>query len=303
MNKIKFQNGGPFVNTVKPSAGYLIRMEMVANTLLFRYFKVLTDADMRDREVEEGASPPQLQPGRLGLLRQIVRERVVYRGKMVTKLKDYQESPLEEIGRHFFSPELFGSIGGAAERDDFAVIAMPFGTDGMLAEPYNAFAEGGRVKGRGHRLATLKHAQPVFYIGAVKTSAPLARWTVAYADMGSFVLDDITPGAWSSAAPGFSIFDMMPKVAISGPASVRADERCEMTVSLIAADGSPHKDQCELVVEAVSGYAPITRVTTSANGVATFRMRALDLVAGDKLRVKVGTKSISGLAELIVPVV
>ena len=298
MNKIK-SAAYQFVNTQKPEREYVIRLESSAGALVARYFKVIPASEVENETVE-----PELDafdPTSTPLMRQLVRERKFIKPLAVTSSQDVQEGALREVGRHIFRPNIGAqAVTGAGEERDFPIFVLPFGSDGEISEPYNHLAESYVVKGDVRRNTRLRGAQPIFLLHAEKADADLRDWTVVYLDSTPFVLEDTTDGSWTTAQ-NFRAMALLPTIEVYGPGSIAKDGSATLTAT-IKRDGATLPYSGEIVVETLAGYAPKTRVQL-ANGSATFKVMALGLDVGDQMRVKVGLRTVSGMADKALEVV
>lgn len=292
MKKIKIVGSG-FTSTQKPVAEYVLRLEAIGGALLARYFRVLGEREAEYEVIDQTLAP--FDPASTPLLRQVVTERNFVAAKAVTSNAALAERVLSEIGRHVFRPTIGPeTICGSGERHDFAAFVLPFGSDGAVAEPYNHFTESESVKGPIPRNGRLRAAQPILVLYTDVSGSPLADWTIAYVDSPPFVLEDLTGGDWTPAPSGFGVYSFLPEFVLTAPATIERDGYATVSVAL-RRGGSAIPYSGEIVVEAVSGYAPKRRVSV-VGGVGSFKVGALGLDVGDEVRVKVGTRTISGLA-------
>jgi|GEM_PF-4055622 len=299
MKKIKFTNA-VFAHTGPITANHVVRLEVVNAVLVARYFCTQTVDLNSDLDVQ--LSLPAFDPTTTPLLRQIVKEGLYIAGAAVTTEPTFQDSLFQEVGRHIFrAPLLANTVLGHWERQDFSAFAFPLDTARAVSEPYSHFAESVSVKGKVGRNSTLRNAQTLFLMYADEAAASIDQWTLIYVQSPSIVLEDTTQGEWEVAPADFDSYALLPQVSLSVPANVAPDGWATVNVTLnrdnklLAYDG-------ELVIEAVSGYLPKQRLQVR-NGTASFRAMALGLQSGDALRVKVGTRTISGMASASIGVV
>ena len=293
MKKMKII-GSAFSSTQKPKSEYVIRLDRFGDDLLVRYFK----AHPREQYFNEAIATelPAFDPASTALMRLTVTERNFIEPAAVTSDKSMEGMVLSEIGRHIFRPTIGNAtICGAGERNDFAAFVLPFGSDGGVAEVYNHFTESGGVKGIVPRNGRLRGAQPIFILYSDVANAHLDDWTMIYIDSPPFVFEDNTVGLWQPAPNGFNLYSLLPTLTVEAPAAVDANGVATMSVKLSRNEKTLDYSG-ELALEAVSGYLPKRRVTVE-NGVGTFKAMALGLDAGDQLRVKIGTRNVTGLAE------
>jgi hypothetical protein len=90
---------------------------------------------------------------------------------------------------------------------------------------------------------------------------------------------------------------LLPGVTVQHPATIAPDGTATVTVNVvnIETDEVLTRD-CELFLEATGGYLPLTRVAIT-NGAGSFKVKALGLETGDKFKVKVGFRLMTGLAD------
>jgi len=92
-------------------------------------------------------------------------------------------------------------------------------------------------------------------------------------------------------------------LVLEGPGEIAAGGSATLTVRAVRHNSrETDKSQSEVHVETVSGYAPHSRVRLR-DGVASFKVMALGLDAGESMRVKVGWRFFPGLAEMTLGVV
>ena len=90
-------------------------------------------------------------------------------------------------------------------------------------------------------------------------------------------------------------------IVLDGPKTIEADGYASLTVTAKYGD-EVFKCNESFIIDAVDGYAPHKRVTLS-DGVGTFKIKALDLVAGEQCRVKINSRFETSLAEWVFEVV
>jgi len=298
MKKIKF-TAAVFAHTGPITANHVVRLEVVNAVLVARYFCTQTVDLNTDLDVQ--LSLPAFDPTTTPLLRQMMKDGPYIAGEAVTTEPALQGRVFREVGRHIFRAPLHAnSVLGHWERLDFSAFAFPLDTALTISEPYNHFVESVSVKGKVGRNSKLRNAQTLFLMYADKAAAPIDQWTLVYVQSPSIVLEDSTQGEWEVAPVDFDSYALLPQVSLDAPVSVAPDGWATVNVTLsrdnklLAYDG-------ELVIEAVSGYLPKQRLQVS-NGTASFRAMALGLQSGDALQVKVGTRTISGMASVSIGV-
>jgi hypothetical protein len=136
-----------------------------------------------------------------------------------------------------------------------------------------------------------------------------------YADS---TLDDCTVCLLYSASSGFhhnlgeaiplqpnaqSSSEVWPRLRISGPATVSPDGYVDVSVDVLHPETDDIDVRCNstLYLEDVEGYTPKSRAQVT-RGRGSFRVGALGLVAGERVRVKVNWRNWVGDAEYIATV-
>lgn len=288
------------VNTVKPEKDYVIRLERIEQSLVIRVFK-LTNAELFVGEDIASAADLSISVD-TPMLRKIIRERVLLQASIVTSDPTASNKVAQEIGRQIFSPTITQDVQcGAGECNDFAAFIFGMNTLGELDEPYNWFVQSTDVKGSLPRTSRLRNSQPILVLYSDKAGAPIDEWTLMYVDSIPFILEDTTLGVFEECASDFIVNSLLPEITATSNATVSSNDFIHVAVTVKRNDVLVDYSG-ELVVEAVSGYVPNTRVSI-LNGQGVFKAMALGLVSGNILRVKVGSKNISGLADISIPVV
>jgi hypothetical protein len=202
---------------------------------------------------------------------------------------------VEEIGRHMISPQISQRM-GLSETGDFFALVAPM-TLNLKPEPlYNHFAESTTTKSALRRTGQILGKIAQFaVVGASFADGPDA-WTLVRAPLPAVSFVDRTSGAWEVADESFSLISALPTISLTSDASITAGGETVVNVSVVPAYSG------ELVVEPVSGYVPHSRVEVFG-GSGSFKVMALAMQPGDTLRVKVGTKLVTGLAEVQINVV
>ena len=95
--------------------------------------------------------------------------------------------------------------------------------------------------------------------------------------------------------------DLLPTLELSGPSQIAKDGTATMQVTM-KQGAITLSYSGDIAVETLAGYAPKTRVSM-VNGSASFKVMALGLDVGDQMRVKVGTRTVSGMADKTLEVV
>lgn len=299
MKKIKTV-GYQFTNSFKPEARYVLRIESDGNGLAFRYFKEATEEEISIQTPVSELSA--LNIASTPLMRVLVTDATPVAAEAVTADARMAGKTLREFGRHIFRPNIGDdAVTGAGEEQDFPIFVLPFGTNGQVSEPYNHLVESSAVKGSVPRNGRLRGAQPIFVLHAQKADAPLADWTCVYIDSPPFIVEDTTAGTWTDAPKGFKAMDLLPTLELSGPSQIAKDGTATMQVTM-KQGAITLSYSGDIAVETLAGYAPKTRVSM-VNGSASFKVMALGLDVGDQMRVKVGTRTVSGMADKTLEVV
>jgi len=298
MIKVKLNTSIPHTNTSLQESDYIVRPEVIDGAFVVRYFKVFPSSKGTPSVVLESLTG--LNPSSISLLSQNTHTEY-FVGSCVTDKPELADSKMLEIGRHIFRPTIGnGSVLGAAERRDFALFVLPFNGVDAIGEPYNHFVESAQVKGAVSRNSRITGKKPVFMLYSDVADAPIDEWTLFYVDTSAFVLEDKTTGQWSDQSE-FASVSLLPEFAVQAPASVVAGGACSVSLSMMR-EGQLVNYSGEIQIEVVNGYAPNSRASV-VNGVASINVIALGLNAGDQVRFKLGTKNISGLADVTIPVV
>ena len=88
-----------------------------------------------------------------------------------------------------------------------------------------------------------------------------------------------------------------PRLVVSGPDSIAPGEAVELICRLSSSGGKRITGvDTEFFLEATGGYLPMRRIAAPA-GEARFNVLALANQPGDRFKVKVGFRHVSGLAE------
>jgi hypothetical protein len=298
MQKIKIPPP-EFSTTYKPPASYVVRIEEVDGVLLARYFQVIQPIGEQGT-VLDAMKPITLQPPML--MRKVETQKVLVTPSAVTSNPGVQDKLLQDVGYQVFAPTSGeNSVCGFGERHDFSLFCMPFTHQGKVGEPFNHFTEGEIVKGKVTRIGRLRDAQPIFILYSDVANAPLASWKLHYVDFPTFILEDATAGSWTVQEQVFDYISLLPTFDVSAPSSVAAGGSAAVSLTL-KRDGAAISYSGELQVEVISGYAPKRRAAV-VNGAASINVMALGLSAGDSVRIKVGTRNVTGLADVVIPVV
>jgi hypothetical protein len=300
MKKLKYQVPvAEHISSAPPSKSHIFRIERLEDSLVLRTFRLLDASLVGDETVNSSLEP--VGPLQTTDLRKIMRERVFVDAAVLTAGEFAVGKCAIEIGRQIFTPDLSEGVRcGHGERNDFAAFVFGMAADGQIDEPYNWFVESMLVKGNLSRVAKLRSSQPICLLYSDKAGAHLDDWTLLYLDSQPFALNDTTSGGFQLCGTDFVTHSLLPTITLSAEAQITPGGQTTVAVNL-SRDGVALNYTGELLVEAVSGYVPNTRVAISS-GSGSFRVMALGLAVGETLRVKVGSKNITGMAELSIPV-
>jgi hypothetical protein len=295
MQKLKLQSS----ETVNAPASeqVVVRISFQSGSFVARYFQpedapVLAEGQTTEIQVLD--SIPAFDANAFTGLRTIPATMDRYTASSVTTSTAFDGKVFKEIGAQVIKP-LNSNAYGAGERGDFSAIVLSFGTEGEVREPYNHYADSVGSRGSLARSARLRNAVALFALYTPSQNLGFESSTLLHTNVGGFVIEDATDGQWADAPAGTTLYSLLPTVSLTCN-SIAADGAATVNVSV--SNGYTG----ELVVESVSGYAPHSRVSVS-NGAGAFKFMALGLSAGETARVKVGSKNISGLADLSIPVV
>lgn len=90
---------------------------------------------------------------------------------------------------------------------------------------------------------------------------------------------------------------LFPCILLTSSGTLTPTQPAVVTVSVVDADGNLHGGDMEIWFETVNGYLPYTRSRT-INGTTSIPVMALGMKSGDAIRVKAGTKFVTGLADI-----
>jgi hypothetical protein len=288
--------GSKFVSTTKPTNSHVLLVREIAGALVLQYFSLLTDVEVSGCPTLDAV--PDVDPTESADLRRMIHTLEVFPAELLSDDAALQGKFAVELGRHVFRPGVAPTVCGAGEVSSFSAFAFPFGQNDRLAEPYSVFTESQLDKGSVRRHATKRDAQVIAAVYSDNNSAALDGWTFVYVDSPPFVLVDKTSGTMETAASGFSLFSLLPIVELSTSSIQNGAAAVSVAVKR---NGSIIDYTGELVVEPVAGYVPNTRVAIN-NGVGSFKVMPLGLEPGEAIRVKVGTKTLTGMADISIPV-
>lgn len=113
-----------------------------------------------------------------------------------------------------------------------------------------------------------------------------------------YVIDDID---WKAIIHPW-IDSSRPSLKIEGPDEIKAGEYADFIVRAYNSDGTVNTDDHTYLIDCKQGYAP-NRELEVKQGVGTFRILALGLNGGDKLRFKINDRVWTGYAEKTINVV
>lgn len=290
MNKYKFKLTD---DTEDGDAIVVALMTVESNGLLVRFFRrVIGDAIANSETIVSVTSP------NVGLTP--IADRVVISGSLLSDSPRVTGGFYSEVERQFFSPNVQSNFGNA-EMDDYTAIVLPVqnGTFAACA-PYSHFVESKNVKASVRRVSQIKNQFSHIVLASAIRQAPMSDWSMVRLDMPYIFLVDKTPGDWVSVPADFSLFDILPSVALSAPQSVGSGEWATVSVQFLS-NGVQTAYTGELHLEVLSGRANKLRVPIT-NGAGSFKVNADGLDTGDHVKIKIGTKNVSGLASATIQV-
>lgn len=187
---------------------------------------------------------------------------------------------------------VFADIQARQENSDYAVWALPVDNH-QFGYFHNRVTETTVTKRKN------EHSRRMAENTAIKLLCPLgddkSTWVMHFACHPNFPL---VINATAEAKDLYqTIADYMPTMSSVATTSVSPDGLAEISVSLGQLGG---KDMT-VYAQTNGGYLPKTQVR-STSGSATFKFRANDLVTGDQVTLKFGTKHYSNLATTIIQV-
>lgn len=275
-------------------------LESYGPGLVVRFFHVVENDDP-DAEVSPTVPPisqlswaPYATLGGVGAL---------VSGSAISEVPSLAEVTLREIERQTLNPQSLATNGsfGSAELYDFASIVLPVDFNGNARPPINSFVEGATAKASIRRVGWLRESIMSLICTATHVESPIEDWTLIRTQHPLVTFVDRTSGAWATAPSGFSVFSTLPSVELDAPATIAIDGSATVEVRVVNQDGTPCQYDGDLVVEALAGYVSKRRVSING-GVGSVSVLPLGLVAGDVIRVKVGTRLITGLADTSITV-
>jgi hypothetical protein len=293
MKKITVRSPHPVKRSTPENAG-VFRLELKDGALLVRFFDFRLDNDETPvtglLEVQVGAHSHMREV--------VVEDNCVAAEELSVPAEVAVGRNLKEVGRFIFNPSVGGAtVVGAGEKKDFAAFILARTPDGDLLEPYNHFAESASTKGTVNRTGRVRNAMMNFVLYSDSSTAPISDWTILTQQQNGFFLNDATDGEWEYGGDTFNVFSLLPTVElVVTPGSGISTVGVNIKRAGVLVDYSG-----ELVVEPVAGYVPNTRVTIF-NGAGSFKVMPLGLVSGEFARVKIGTKTLSGMADISIPV-
>jgi hypothetical protein len=290
VNKYKFKLTD---DTADGDATIVALMTVESDGLLVRFFRrVGGDVTANSETIPSVVSPS------VGLTP--VADRVIVSGSLLSDSQRVTGGFYSEVERQFFSPSVQSNFGNA-ELDDYTAVVLPVQNATFAAcAPYSHFVESKNVKASVRRLAQIKNQFAHIVLVSLQSQASLSNWTLLRLDMPSIFLVDRTPGNWISGSPSFSVFDVLPTVTLDAPQSVGSAEWATVGVQLVD-NGVQASYTGELHLEVLSGRANKLRVPIT-NGAGSFKVNADGLDTGDHVKIKIGTKNVSGLASATIQV-
>lgn len=90
---------------------------------------------------------------------------------------------------------------------------------------------------------------------------------------------------------------LLPHIKLTSEGTLTPNQPALIHAEVVDAEGNPYGGDMEIWFETINGYLPYTRKTTT-NGTTSVKILALALETGDEIRVKAGTKFVTGLADI-----
>lgn len=207
-----------------------------------------------------------------------------------------------ETAQHWVGPSV-AQVGllGYGEVYDFAALVAPVTMECKPTFIYNHFAQSNVAKASVRRIGRLQNTFSHLTFVATKVSDPISQWFVIRGVVPCLAFIDRTAGSWETAPAGFSAIDLLPSVEVTTPTAVTAGSYADVVVQTKTKDGSSYPYNGDLVVDAISGYPTKSRVSM-VNGQGSLRVMPLGLDVGDSVRIKINTRTISGMADVSIPV-
>lgn len=209
-----------------------------------------------------------------------------------------QEKERQTLDPSALSPTDMFSI---AELYDFVAIVHPVSFTGAPGTPFSYFVDAATAKAGLRRVGQNREAMMFLTFTATHAQDPIENWTIIRAEHQRVAFVDRTPGSWETAPVGFKVLSTLPTVEITAPTTVPLNGSATVEFQVVDQDGEPHPYEGELVVEALAGYVSKRRIPVTA-GAGSVSVFPLGLVAGDVIRIKVGTRLITGLADTAITV-
>ena len=191
------------------------------------------------------------------------------------------------------------------EWSDHANWVFPMNPDGSLDIPFNRFTASWLAKSQDGRIRLqANNSYPLRLMVPFKTS-PLSDCSLVINAHPELGWTGNVEATWTLPADivAFPREMVLPSIKLTGPASIVPDGSAAIAVEILDKDGAIIADAaCEVLLESVSGYLPMTREAI-VGGTGSFKIIALGLEAGDAVRIKAGLGLFTGLADITIPVV
>lgn len=179
--------------------------------------------------------------------------------------------------------------------------------NGVVRNPIARHIESANRKSTLIRDCTVRNTFPCVLIMVPRPNAPLTECFVLFyysSDQGALMNFEATFIPQAEVVPTM-IASYQPKLKLIAPAMIQKNQLGILSISVV----DPETDvplandvAREVFIETTAGYLPKRRVVVTNGGPVNAYIRALDLEAGDTIKVKIGWKHISGLAEAFITV-
>ena len=190
---------------------------------------------------------------------------------------------------------------GSGEKNDGSVWVTGIDRDGILSPFFNATAYANAEKMHPMRAVRNSGAPSAFFIYRPYSDMLFTECDITAKFHPAFGLTSNVED-WIEVDPDLDYllsFDRcMPKFRVlNGGGNIGVDGSSIVEVEMVDAGGNRILRDCNLYLEETGGYLPQKRVK-SLNGVAKFRVAALQMTKGDEFKVKVGFRHYTGLLDV-----
>ena len=130
----------------------------------------------------------------------------------------------------------------------------------------------------------------------------LVRASSLQAEGDSIDLENITLNYQDGGVISPFINSKFPSISLSCSDTLTLSTPATVNINLLDNNNSVINSDMEIYLQNVNGYLPYNRVILDA-GVGSFKVMALGMATGDTIRIKAGTKQVTGLSEISLNVV